>query len=74
VNPSCVSSIDVNEPHFFMEVLNGENWQIGKRPWILSFNLYKTVRFGYLLLFHLIAYLWLTNGSSKSNIMWMVIW
>jgi hypothetical protein len=25
VNPSCVSSIDVNEPHFFMEVLNGEN-------------------------------------------------
>jgi hypothetical protein len=55
VNPSCVFSIDVNESHFFMEVLNGENSQIGKRPWILSFNLYKTVRLRYLLLFHLIA-------------------
>jgi len=55
VNPSCVSSIDVDESHFFMEVLNGENSQNGKRPWILSFSLYKTIRFGYLLLFHLIA-------------------
>jgi hypothetical protein len=27
VNPSCVSSIDVNEPHSFMEALNGEDSQ-----------------------------------------------
>jgi hypothetical protein len=55
VNPSCVSSIDVDEPHFLMEVLNGGDSQIGKSSWILSFNIYKTIRFGYLITFHLIA-------------------
>jgi hypothetical protein len=27
VNPSCVFSIDVNEPHSFVEALNGEDSQ-----------------------------------------------
>jgi hypothetical protein len=74
VNLSCVSSIDVDEPHSFMDVLNGENSQIGKRPWILSFNFYRIIRFGYLLLFHIIANMSLTNAYSKSNIMSLAIW
>jgi hypothetical protein len=47
--------VDVNEPHYLLKALNGEIHNIGKRPWILSFNLYKAIRLGYLFLFHLVA-------------------
>ncbi len=56
VNPSFIYfSVDVDEPHYLLEALNGEIQNIGKRPWILSFNLYKTITLGYLFLFHLVA-------------------
>jgi len=43
VNFSCVLYHDVDELHFLMEALNGEIHDIGQRPWILSFNLYKII-------------------------------
>jgi hypothetical protein len=55
VNLSYVFSIDVDEPHFFVEALNMKIHNIGKRPWILNFNIYKTIIIGYLFLFHLIT-------------------
>jgi len=45
VNPSCVFSIDVDEPLFFVEALNGEDSQHWKKPWILDFSIYKTINF-----------------------------
>jgi hypothetical protein len=45
VNPSCVFSIDVDEPPFFVEALNGEDSQHWKKPWILGFSPYKTIKF-----------------------------
>jgi hypothetical protein len=39
----------------------------------LSINLYKTIQLGYLLLFHLIANQWVANGSSRSNIMALMV-
>ncbi len=55
VNTSFFVSMDVDEPHYLLEALNGEIQNIGKRPWILSFNLYKTITLGYLFLFHLVV-------------------
>jgi hypothetical protein len=46
-------------------------YNIGYMPWILSFSFYKTIRFGYSLLFHLITNQWVANGSSRSNVMLM---
>jgi hypothetical protein len=44
VKPSCFFFlVDVDEPHYLLEALNGEIQNIGKRPWILSFNLCKTI-------------------------------
>jgi hypothetical protein len=48
--------VDNYEPHSFVEALNGEDYNIGKKPWILSSNLHKTIKLGYLLLFDLIVY------------------
>ncbi len=39
----------------------------------LSFNLYKIIKLGYLLLFHLIANQWVANGSLKLNIMALMV-
>ncbi len=47
---------------------------IGKRTWIMSSNLYRTIRLGYLLLIHLVTDQWVANGSSRSNIMPMALW
>ncbi len=51
VNFSYVFSIDVDEPHSFY---GGFEWWIfttlKKRPWILSFNLYKIIKFRYLII------------------------
>jgi hypothetical protein len=58
VNPSCFSFfflVDVDEAHYLLEALNSEIQNIGKRPWIPSFNLYKTIALGYLFLFHLVT-------------------
>jgi hypothetical protein len=57
VNPSCVFLVDVDfdEPHFFMEALNGEDSQLWKKAMDFKFQFYETVRLGYLLLFHLIT-------------------
>ncbi len=56
VKPSCFFFVvDVDEPHYLLEALNGEIQNIEKRPWILSFNICKTITFGYLFLFHLVV-------------------
>ncbi len=47
---------------------------IGKRPWILSFSLYKIIKFRYLFLFHLITNQRIANGFSRSSIMPMALW
>jgi len=46
--------VDVDEPRYLLKALDGEIHNIGKRPWILSFNIYKTIRLGYIFLFHLV--------------------
>jgi hypothetical protein len=50
MNFSCVFSIDVDESHYFMEALNGEESQHLKRPWILIFTFYKIIRHRYLII------------------------
>jgi hypothetical protein len=55
VNPSYVFFADVDEPHSFMDVLNGEDLQHWKKAMDFEFNLYKTIKLAYLFLFHLIT-------------------
>jgi hypothetical protein len=38
VNPSCVFPIDVNEPHFFVQVLNDEDSQHWKKATDFEFK------------------------------------
>jgi hypothetical protein len=75
---------DVNPSHVFLLMLMNfillwwfwmvKIHNIGKRPWILSFNLYKIIKHRYLFLFHLIINQWIANGFSGSSIMPMALW
>jgi hypothetical protein len=44
--------VDVNDPHSFIGALEGEDSLQWERAMDLNFNLYKTKKFGCLLLFH----------------------